>query len=84
VFEIRAGDGELLIYLQGNNVTPGSVWVVLGKFARPRDDERYFYVSDRTCGPWTAEGKVTYHEDLLMAVSRIMEIKLQWEERHGN
>jgi hypothetical protein len=83
VFERRNEQGELQVYLKGNNTTSFSEWVTLGKYAKPRDDGRQFYVADRTKTTWAAPPITTYHEDLLMAVSRIMEIKLQWEERNG-
>lgn len=83
VFERRAETGELQVYLRGNHMTPGSAWITLGKYAEPRDDGRQFYVADRTISTWAQPTITTYHEDLLMAVSRIMEIKLQWDESHG-
>lgn len=74
VFEQRNGVGELMVYFKGNPYTKAA-WVVLGKFSQPRDGKQY-YVSDRTDGNWAGEGfTVTHHEDLLMAVSYIMDLK---------
>lgn len=83
VFERRNDSGELQVYFRGNNTQSFSEWVTLGKYAKPRNDGRQFYVADRTKTTWAAPPITTYHEDLLMAVSRIMELKLQWEERNG-
>jgi hypothetical protein len=79
-FERRSESGELLVYFKGSNVTKGASWVVLGKFAHPRDDGKQFYVSDRIGKNWSDKPNVTYHEDLLMAVSWIVELKDQWDK----
>lgn len=85
VHELRTGDGELMIYFRGNHLTPRSAWVVLGRYAEPVDGNKLYYVSDRT-HPTKASvaGKpaVTYHEDLLMAMSWIMSLKHKWDEEH--
>ncbi|QIG66883.1 hypothetical protein EVB41_053 [Rhizobium phage RHph_TM3_14A] len=81
VSEWRATNGDMFVFFKGDKPIRSSAWVVLGKFAKPRDDGKQFYVSDRTHGNWAAAPNVTYHEDLLMAVSWIMELKTQFEGR---
>lgn len=85
VHEHRTGDGQLLVYFRGNNYTRASnpAWVVLGKFVDPVQDNKYYYVSNRLHGSWAADIKVTYHEDLLMAVSWIVELKQKWDEANA-
>jgi len=86
VHEYRNGDGELMIFFLGTRLTVKSYYVVFGKYREPREDGRQFYVADRSLEfkNWAQRAVVTYHEDLLMAVSRIMEIKNQWDERHAD
>lgn len=68
VQEHRDGDGQLVITLGGNDR------LVLGKYARPRWDGRQFYVANRIGLQWFDNPITTYHEELLMAVSQIVDI----------
>ena len=77
-FECRDGSGQLLVYLRGNNTTPNPAYIVLGKYKKVRDG-RQFYVCEKTKGAFGRQ-TTTHHEDLLMAVSQIMDIANQWSK----
>lgn len=74
--EERDSAGQLIIYLEGSRGRKG--WVVLGKYANPRDDGNQFYVCDKRHS-YYANGLTTYHEDLLMAVAKITQLKEEFE-----
>ena len=66
-------NGQLFIYLKpGKVITP---YIVLGKYAT---DERVYYVAD-----WTKQGlnpTTTYHDHLMLAVAKIMELVAENEK----
>jgi hypothetical protein len=74
--EERDSAGQLIIYLESNHGRKG--WVVLGKYAEPRQDGNQFYVCDKRHS-FYANGLTTYHEDLLMAVAKITQLKEEFE-----
>lgn len=66
----RDADGQLTIYLKRGLIpTP---YVVVGKYAEPRDDGTEWYVAD-----WTQPGvnpTTSYHDNIIMALARIHEL----------
>lgn len=67
-------NGELIIYLQRQPAH----WVTIGKF----QDDRQFYVADRLDGS-IVTGEVTYHDHLLLAVSRVAELITGYNHKRG-
>ena len=74
--ETRDSLGQLIIHLQSPTGQKG--WVVLGKYAEPRSDGNQFYVADKRHG-YLRTHSTTYHEDLLMAVAKITQLKEEFE-----
>ncbi len=74
--ETRDSYGQLLIRLKSPTGMKG--WVVLGKYAEPRADGNQFYVCDKRHS-FLSSHKTTYHEDLLMAVVKITQLKEEFE-----
>lgn len=73
--ETRDSQGQLIIRLI---TSKGKGWIVLGKYAEPRADGNQFYVCDKRHA-FVTGGKTTYHEDLLMAVAKITQLKEEFE-----
>jgi hypothetical protein len=82
VREERNTNGELVIYLKGSRTTKDAAWIVLGKYAEPRDDGKIYYVADRTETHWADVAVTTYHEHLLMAVARVYEFQTRYKDHH--
>ena len=74
--ETRDSTGQLLIRLISPTGQKG--WVVVGKYAEPRADGNQFYVADKRHG-YLRTHSTTYHEDLLMAVTRVVQLKEEFE-----
>lgn len=77
--ETRDMHGQLVIRLASYGREP--CWIVIGKYAEPRPDGNQFYVSVRKFG-YLHPGVTTYHEELLMAVTRAIQAKEEFENDH--
>jgi len=76
--EERDTDGQVVIYLKGNNHRALNRWLVLGKYAEPRPDGNQYFVADRRNG-WLNDGPTFYFDDLLMAVCYAAHLKEEFD-----
>lgn len=68
--EERSADGQLFIYLKAGLIL--NPYIVIGKYAKPQEDETEYYVGD-----WTKPGvnpTTTKHVHLMMAIAKVHEI----------
>lgn len=72
--ETRDSTGQLIIRLNRGNK---KLWIVIGKYAEPRGNDQ-FYVTYKAHS-FNASGLTTYHEELLMAVTRAVQLKEEFE-----